>query len=295
MRKYIIILAIVSFFTSCKERMEIDLEATYPRLIVDGRITTDDTIQRVKLTQSANYFDNKPVIAITKALVFIIVDADTIKLNENIVVPGVYETSNKLKGVAGKTYKLVIHNANVGNETTDYSAETTMPNPVNVSPAYVRPVYKNQFAPPGSQYCVKVTLNDNAAQQDNYVFRLFRNGNEVTDSLFKVSSADDRMWNGSKIDTTEVFFIMYDYKLGRGSAIVTVLDSIKQGDKFVLETSAAPFNYLQYIMQMQAQYAGSSPIGGGPPANVITNILPKDKSVGFFTALNIIRDTLTVK
>jgi hypothetical protein len=164
-----------------------------------------------------------------------------------------------------------------------------------VKDVMVKPVYKDEFAPPGAKFAVKATFDDNPANQDNYVFRLYKNGKELTDSLFKVGITDDRMWNGSKIDTTEIFFIMFNYKLGRGTSVVVATDSVRTNDTIILETEGTTFGYRSFVENMQLQYAGSSPIGGGPPANVATNINPKDKAVGYFATYTVSRDTVIMK
>jgi len=107
---------------------------------------------------------------------------------------------------------------------------------------------------------------------------------------------DDEYANG-KHTWTLPFFIRYDYQEA-GSAgnysSINVIDSLKKGDIIVLEMDGITKDYLSFVNQMLTQSQGSSPFSG-PPANVSTNIYPKENAVGFFTAYSIERENLIYK
>lgn len=286
--KIIALIAFTVFIGSCKEKMDIELTGTYTRLIVNGKITTTDTIQSVKLTKSADYFNNKPVEPVSDALVTISDGENTYSLFEKVNKSGMYETTQPLKGIPGKTYTLNIKNANVGNGVTEYWASSYLPNVCKIDSIYLMPITKSDFSPPGSQFALKAYITDPGATQDNYLFHLNINGKNLTDTINKLSFTSDEYSNG-KHTWTLPFFIRYDY-MGAGSAgdysSINVIDSLKKGDIIILEMDGITKDYLSFLSQMLIQGQGSSPFSG-PPANVSTNVYPKENAVGFFAAYSI--------
>ena len=294
--KIIIILSIVLAFSSCREKMDVNLTGTYTRLIVNGKITTDSVVQSVKLTKTADYFDNKPVVAVTNASVTVNDGTTTYNLIEKVPGSGVYETIEPLKGIPGKTYLLSIHNANVGNGVTDYQASSYLPDYSAIDSITIMKITKNDFAPPRSQFALKCYISDPVNFQNNYAFQLSRNGKDLTDTLTKMSFVNDEYANGKKTWTLP-FFLRYDFE-GAGSAgdysSINVIDSVKKGDVFVMQIDGITKDYLNFLTEMLVQSQGSSPFSG-PPANVSTNVYPKENAVGSFTAYSIIRDTIIIK
>ena len=59
-RKYIFSLALGVLMLSCTERIDIELDSTYRRLVVQGAVTSDSVRQRVLLTTTSDYFSNQP-------------------------------------------------------------------------------------------------------------------------------------------------------------------------------------------------------------------------------------------
>jgi hypothetical protein len=291
--KILLIIAVI-ISSSCKERMEIELDGTYTRLIVDGLITTDDSIQKVKLTKSANYFNNLPAEPILNASVTISVDDSSIVLTDK-QNKGIYETAASFKGIPGKTYKLTIRNIDIGNGVHEYWASTYMPKYSKIDTFFITALKEKDFAPPGSKYIVNLTLTDPEQTQDNYLFRIYKNGRQLTDTLNRLSFRNDSRFNGKQLYPSLLYYVRYDYSIGRGSGIVVTTDSIKKNDQLVLEVDGITKEYITFLSQMQTQYRNTNPLFSGPRANVTTNIYPLDKAVGFFTAYIIDRDTLTVK
>jgi hypothetical protein len=61
------------------------------------------------------------------------------------------------------------------------------------------------------------------------------------------------------------------------------------GDTVTIEVLGIPEQYGSYFTQVDEQAGRFLPIFSGPPANVITNINPKDKAVGYFVAYSVSR------
>ena len=102
------IILFVLFITSCTEKIDIDLDTTYQRFIVEGTITTDTMIHGVKLSKSIDYYNNEQPPTISNAIVTIDDGFNEITLEENKLNPGYYETDENYFGVVGRTYKLEI-------------------------------------------------------------------------------------------------------------------------------------------------------------------------------------------
>jgi hypothetical protein len=283
-------IALIAVVISCTERMDVELTGTYTRLIVNSRITTDDSIQKVKLTKSADYFDNKPVEPVSDATVTISDGDTTYTLIEKVSKSGVYETMEPFKGIPGKTYNLSIKNANVGNGVTEYWAKSYLPKVAKIDSLYLMKITKDDFAPPKSQYAVKMLATDPAESQDFYLFRFYRNGINLTDTITQLTQSNDEFFNGEQV-TALPFFIRYDYGMGSGPGSLTMLDTLKNGDLLTLELDCITKEYLAFVTEMQIQSQGSNPLSG-PPANVSTNIYPKENAVGFFAAYSIVRESI---
>ena len=104
---YGLLIAVLSLLIySCVERINIELDDSYTRLVVDGGITTDTMAHTVSLSKTTSYYFNQPAPAVTGAFVQISDGSATYTLNEE--APGLYHTDPSVFGVAGKTYALCI-------------------------------------------------------------------------------------------------------------------------------------------------------------------------------------------
>ena len=54
-----IITAIAAFLWNCSERIELELDSTYTRLVIEGSVTTDTMAHWVRLSTSSDYFYNQ--------------------------------------------------------------------------------------------------------------------------------------------------------------------------------------------------------------------------------------------
>ena len=89
-----ILILVIIIMCGCQEKINIKLDETFTRLVVDGSFSTDTIIQKIKLTTTSDYFHNQPAPTVSEAKVMID-DGDTsILLIESNDDPGVYETKN---------------------------------------------------------------------------------------------------------------------------------------------------------------------------------------------------------
>jgi len=69
MKNLFAILSIVAILSSCTEKIELELDSTFERLVVEGHITTDTTSHWVRLTHSKDYYSSQPSSLISYAQV----------------------------------------------------------------------------------------------------------------------------------------------------------------------------------------------------------------------------------
>jgi hypothetical protein len=119
MKKLVLIIITAITVASCTERIDIDLDDSYTRLVVEGSITTDTAFHIVKLTKTTSYYYAEQAPGVSNAEVSISDGDSTWVLPEK--EEGVYMPEHPFAGIPGKTYKLNIilstpvneHNSNL--------------------------------------------------------------------------------------------------------------------------------------------------------------------------------------
>jgi hypothetical protein len=256
---------------SCTERIDIKLDESYVRLVVDGAITTDTMAHTILLSKSTSYFYNQPAPLVTGAQVKITNGKFTYDLNEEM--PGEYRTEPSVSGVAGETYTLNIKLASPIGGFTDYKAISTL---YPVSPLdSVELVFHSDWSTDGI-WEVKCFVQD-PPTIDFYRFMILRNGKMVTDTLDEWFVTDDRFFNGNYAYGAPVAY------LEKGSPD----EDLNPGDKVTVEMNSIGKDYANFLMQAQSELRGSNPLFSGPPANVIGNI--NNGAAGFFGAYSVSR------
>ncbi|MBK7030017.1 MAG: DUF4249 family protein [Bacteroidales bacterium] len=78
---YVLVTGLI-LLSSCTERIEIELEDDFARLVVEGAITTDTMPHTIKLTTTSSYYYNQPAPVVQHAIVSISDGTETFLLNE---------------------------------------------------------------------------------------------------------------------------------------------------------------------------------------------------------------------
>lgn len=118
MKRFLPLLALVFFFSSCEDVIELDIDQGPVRLVVDGMITDEAGPYSVRLTNTNSFTDESSVPVVQDALVIIkssMGEFDTLSYTEN----GIYQ-SNFIQGGYGINYQLYI-------QTTDGNEYETFP------------------------------------------------------------------------------------------------------------------------------------------------------------------------
>lgn len=266
-RVFFIAIATV-FLSSCTERIDIELDTTYSRLVIEGQVTTDTTAHWVNLSWSTDYYNPAKPVGVSNAIVTIYDGFETIALEESETQAGLYETESDYFGVVGRNYFLNIDLAEPINEISNYSASCDL--------KYVAPVdsialsYRDRF----NAWEVNIFAQD-PPDVDFYTFNIIKNNILITDTINKVGITDDRFFNGSYTNGVPVYFLSDD----------DPVEKVFPGDTITLQMSGITKEYYQFIIDVQTEtFDYSNPLFSGPPANISTNL--SDGAIGFFAAFS---------
>jgi hypothetical protein len=276
-KKYIVtLITLLLIVVSCTERIDIKLDSSAVRLVVDGSVTTDSIRQKVILTETTSYFYNQPAPAVTRARVSISDGTSVFSLHEDSA--GVYRTEAALAGVPGRKYILNISLDSPLGGYSDYMAESTL-FPVNKLDS-IDLKYHNDWGDNGI-WEVRCYVQD-PPTADYYRFLVSDNNRMITDTLTEWFVTDDRFFNGNYAYGATVAYLRQDKN---NEALIA-------GDTVMVEVNSIGRDYAYFIWNAQAENAGSNPLFSGPPANVKGNI--SNGAIGFFSAFSITRASTTV-
>jgi len=270
--KYIFFLVTLIVLTSgCTEKIDLKLDNTEPRLVVEGIITTDTTIQFVRLSQSGDFFTDKMLPGVTGAKVTLYDGTREFELKETESNNGYYITPFDYHGVPGRNYTLTIKNVDINEDgiSETYKAESYM-NPVtNVDS--IKIIYEDSW----DFWKVLLFAYEPADVNPNYyMFSLLVNDTLYTDQLTEVTIFDDRFIDGEYANGVWVhsFYNNNDDT------------SLNVGDTVSLRMSCIPEDFYKYIIALQEETRTNIPLFSGPPANLPGNI--SNGALGYFTAIS---------
>jgi hypothetical protein len=282
-RNNIYLRAIIALFCifslgSCSEQIDTKLESTYVRLVVEGSITTDTTAHKVKLSTSGDAVNKEHGHPISNALVTISDGTTVLILHENISMPGTYETDSTVYGVPGKTYTLNISNVDVNGDGTmeNYTASSFLPKENPIDSIKVMYNHENKDRKEWQVFLYSLEIGGG---RNFYLTKAYKNDTLVTDSISEYYNINDNTGFEGKYYGFPAYTLAYD----------KVDERLRKGDVVTLELDGITEEYEKFIYGFILEYYPKIPIFSGPSANVPTNIVPKDKAVGFFTAYSAVR------
>jgi hypothetical protein len=271
LRNMLILLAISFSLSDCTERVEIELDSTYSRLVVEGHLTSDTTAHWVRLSETSDYFHNQVAPAVTGARVALDDGLSVQLLEESASRPGWYYTSPGYHGIPGRTYTLRIGNVDIDKdgETEDYAATSTM-NPVNAIDSIKLEWFDTFF----EGYQVRVWAWD-PPTPDWYAFKVRKNGVLLTDTLYELIVQSDEFFNGN-----------YTYGIPSQFLSIDKPDEVVEvGDTITFEINGITEDYYNYVLEAQSQVFTQTPLFSGPPANIRTNL--DNGAIGFFAVYSV--------
>jgi len=254
---------------ACTERIDLTLDESYIRLVVDGGISTDTASYRIHLTKTADYFYNEPTPRVVNAAVNLSDGMNTYPLTETEPGrSGVYETDSTFCGQIGNTYTLSIDLESPIDNRTTYTSSCRMMKVARLDSIQIN--FQPDWGPEGF-WEIKVFAQEPGDEVNYYMFHYYRNDTLMTDSVWKIPISDDVYFNGNYVNGLTAVFINNENSWERPYP----------GDKITIQMSGITREYYDFLYQVQL--AGYNiPFFTGPPANVQGNI--SDGAIGFFTA-----------
>ena len=263
-KKFLCILCMAALAAACTEKMDIVLDDSYARLVVEGNLTNEARVHEIHLTSTASYFSNQPVPRVTGAKVVLAYGADSLTLAET--QPGVYTTPPDFAGLPGTVYKLNIYLKEPLGGSFYYTAESRMNAVATADSIAIR--YRETVR---SGFWEVLLYAQEPAGPDYYVFRVSRNGTLVSDSLIEWITYDDRLFDGNYITGLSVAFL----SMRRGH-------NLDIGDTITLQMNGVEKWFHEYLNFMRRGLFQQTPLFSAAPANVKGNI--SGGALGYFSA-----------
>lgn len=259
------VLIITFVVASCTEPMDLDLDSTYARLVVEGAFTTDTGIHRIRLSTTTDFYYKATPPAVSGAHVTISSGNELYELTENPSGSGIYETQDGVFGQVGKTYSLKIELLQELGGHKLYAASsllrpTAEPDSIQV---VFQPTWGQGF------WEIKLYAQD-PPTQDFYKFLTYVNGTLVTDTLYEIFVVDDRFFNGRYTNGVGVSFLNSEVEDNR----------LNPGDTVTLLMANITDEYHHFILTARIESGFNTPLFSGPPANVKSNV--NNGAIGFF-------------
>ena len=244
--------------TSCTKIIDIDLNTTDPRLVIEGEITDQMNGCIVKLSQTTNFSSPNVYAPVRGAVITIDVGLKTVLLKE--IEAGLYVTQ-EINGQSGKTYTLTVNQAG-----KTYLATSTMPNAVDLYGAEIsESPFGNRPGADEKNYEF-LPLFDDPAHEKNYYRFIFESKGMVDNNFLYAFS--DNLTNG--ITNPIPLPQSEDFDLAPGDTVTMEMRCL---DKKVYE-------YFYSLGQLSGDGNGAA-----TPANPLSNF--NSNALGYFGAFTI--------
>lgn len=279
MKKTLIILLAIIGLTACTEKIRIETQEGEQLVGVSASITDEFKRQEVILSRTEPFYGGVPQM-ISDAIVFVVDGADTIWYEES-EQPGYYYSVNEFAGQAHHRYYLSIDFTDDNGEQHFYSESEMNENVEQVDSIKIKPWKFNSLEvkdflgvypyfqtcdDPNIYYMARIRINDAVVGGDTL----------TKCELFNAMGYAGIYFNGP-------FMVMIGgefpvYGLNQRDS----LQVVHTGDTVTMDLWSIPTDYAFYIAEI-ASNTGTNPMMG-TPSNVMTNIGPEGKAVGFFHA-----------
>lgn len=245
-------LSVVIAFTSCEKVIDVDLNDSDPKLVVEGQIADNGT-GWVALQRSVNFDEDNNFPAVTDAQVTITDSEGNTELLQQ-ALDGLYVT-NTVTGVPGRTYTVDI---TIGDES--YTSIATMPAPIEIDTIE----FKSGFFP-GSKI-IDITFQDIPGVDNYYLMLQYRGDGLAGDASYPIGN--DQLVDGDEITFN---FFWQEEDLQAGDTLTYELYTIDKG----------VFEYFRTLNQLLGASNSAS------PANPISNFT--NSPLGYFSAHSVRR------
>ncbi len=255
------ILSIVLSNMSCEDVIELDLNSTEPRIVIEGLVPYLPEPVTVIISKTGDYFDPGIYPGVPNAIVEVSDDVGNSAILQEIK-PGLYQTDS-IKGYPGRTYTLKVE---VEGET--YTATSKMPRPIVIQNL----TYK--FHPAGG-----------FREEDEYtLFCHFQDRHGIDDYCRILVEAD-----GADIDN----YFLYDGEWSDGNRIEYPIDGIDPGLSLKVSLICYDKQVFDYFLTLSGvviynDYEETIWTPANPNSNLSNNAL------GYFAAYTVHSKTILI-
>ncbi|SHJ10598.1 DUF4249 domain-containing protein [Algibacter luteus] len=259
MKKYVIVLFSL-FFISCEDVIDVDLDTSEPRLVIDASInwikgTTGET-QFIKLSLSAPYFDESIPAASGASVLITDSNSNTYNFIEE-GASGIYVNDSFVPEI-GMVYNLLI---NYNNEI--YTASETLMPVVPIE--FVEQKNDGGFA--GDEIEIKVFYTDPGGIDNYYLFEFIK----TSSNSLNLEVYDDEFNDGNRI-----FAFHSD-------------ETLEAGDELIIRNAGVSERYYEFfnILLQQTDEQSGDPFQTQPATvrgNCINQTNPEHYPFGYFRA-----------
>jgi hypothetical protein len=259
-----VIMLILFSTLSCTKVVNINLNSSTPKIIIEGSISDQISSCSVKLSMTVNYDEPNVFPAVTGSLVTISDNSGNIvKLNETI--HGFY-SAPLFRGVPGRTYTI-----SVTASGKTYTAVSKMPPPVMIDTIYQDSFNRGNYGGGGILKFVVVKYKDPEGLENYYRFI-------------------------EKINKTETSTIYLDDDMLRDGNVITqhiirTEPSPETGDSvriYLLTIDKDVYNYFAQLNQIINSFGPTA-----SPANPISNF--SNGALGYFSAFSVRSMSIVIK
>ncbi len=276
MRYLIYLFGGMLILSSCREKIDFDLNDDLPRLVIDATMSTDYKRHKIEITKTSSFYNQQEAEKISGAQVTVSDGTQNIVFNE--LMPGVY-LSDSVAAQVGKTYQL-----NVTYQGESYMASSSvfpvsqLDSIVTVQEFDTIPIINEV----DSTYSLGIAITEQAGLGDYYLFKYYINGFLESDTIREYSFTEDTFIDGISFDFNPLISV---YQIDH--------DNVQSGDLITLEIHSISEDYLDYLaaVLLQTEFRQGT-IFDGPASNVGGNI--SNGALGYFFVSDVSRASTNI-
>lgn len=272
---------IMSILSGCTEDIVIDVEDGPGMIGIYGSITNEMKCHQITVSRSGSFYGTGNPEMVSGAVVTV-TDNDSATYSFHETAPGVYEMTSPMRGEANHVYQLSVKTNENGVTEEFYAVDTMRVGIESIDSLKVLPyTFNNKKI--DDYYKVCPFFQTLEGDHTSYMMKVAINGHMVTDTLTECRTTQYRLLSGIYLNGEEMekYYDGEDFPTGMYFIDATKEDEkIKAGDEVTLYMHVISEDYLDYIQDVKGS-SGSNPFFGSP-ANVRTNIQPKNRALGYF-------------
>jgi hypothetical protein len=256
--------SLIILLTSCEDVIEIDLNYMKPKLVIEGVITDIDNTCIIKLSKTADYFNQKTNPVVSDAAITLTDDTGT-SLNLYETEPGTY-TGKSIQTKSNTNYTLNIISAG-----EEYVAKATIPHKVNIDSLTCKYYSNSIFYEVG--YVVSCHFSDPEKFRNYYRVKTY-NINDKSKAKYSKDLYNDDLFNGNNVE------LPWSY------------DVYQESDTVIVELYTLDAHTYDYYKTLFPISGGADMMSMTTPANPKSNI--NNGALGYFGAYTISSDTIII-